>query len=56
MEVGEIVLADSLRKNGNKVDLILAHHPEGGAYASTFCCNGYASRYSWKSRSSYKYS
>lgn len=36
MEVGEIVLADSLRKNGNKVDLILAHHPEGGAYARLF--------------------
>lgn len=36
MEVGEIVLADCLRKNGNKIDLILAHHPEGGAYARLF--------------------
>jgi len=27
--VGEIVLADSLRKRGKKTDLILSHHPEG---------------------------
>lgn len=36
MEVGEVVLADSLRRNGKRVDLILAHHPEGGAYARLF--------------------
>jgi len=36
MEVGEVVLAHSLRTNGNKIDLILAHHPEGGAYARLF--------------------
>jgi len=36
MEVGEVVLADSLRQRGQKVDLILSHHPEGGAYARLF--------------------
>lgn len=36
MEVGEVVLADSLRKNGTQVDLILSHHPEGSAYARLF--------------------
>ncbi len=36
MEVGEVVLADSLRKNGTQVDLILAHHPEGRAYAKLY--------------------
>lgn len=36
MEVGEVVLADALRKNGTPIDLILAHHPEGGAYARLF--------------------
>ncbi|MGB9711457.1 MAG: NGG1p interacting factor NIF3 [Thermodesulfovibrio sp.] len=36
MEVGEVVLAHSLRQSGNKVDLILSHHPEGGAYARLF--------------------
>lgn len=36
MEVGEVLLADSLRKNGKKVDAILSHHPEGGAYARLF--------------------
>ncbi|MBC7190575.1 MULTISPECIES: NGG1p interacting factor 3 protein, NIF3 [Thermodesulfovibrio] len=36
MEVGELVLADSLRKNGTQVDLVLSHHPEGGAYARLF--------------------
>lgn len=36
MEVGEVVLADSLRKNGTPVDLILSHHPEGSAYARLF--------------------
>jgi len=36
MEVGEVVLADSLRKNGIQIDLVLSHHPEGGAYARLF--------------------
>ncbi len=36
MEVGEVVLAHTLRSNGTPVDLILAHHPEGGAYARLF--------------------
>ncbi len=36
MEVGEVVLAHCLRENGNSVDLILAHHPEGRAYARLF--------------------
>ena len=29
MEIGELLLADHLSKNGRKVDLVLAHHPEG---------------------------
>jgi hypothetical protein len=36
MEVGEVLLADSLRKNGQKIDLIVSHHPEGRAYARLF--------------------
>lgn len=36
MEVGEVVLADALRQKGERVDLIIAHHPEGGAYARLF--------------------
>ncbi|MCX7770964.1 MAG: NGG1p interacting factor NIF3 [Proteobacteria bacterium] len=36
MEVGEVLLADSLRKNGQKIDAILSHHPEGRAYARLF--------------------
>ncbi len=36
MEVGEVVLADSLRKNGTQIDVILAHHPEGRAYAKLY--------------------
>ncbi len=36
MEVGEVVLTDSLRKSGTSVDLILAHHPEGNAYARLY--------------------
>lgn len=36
MEVGEVILSDALRKNGQPIDLILAHHPEGGAYARLF--------------------
>jgi len=34
MEVGEILLADRLNEKGKKIDLVLAHHPEGKAYAS----------------------
>ena len=34
MEGGEILLADRLREKGNKVDLVLAHHPEGRALAN----------------------
>lgn len=33
LEVGEVLLADSLRAKGNAVDLLLAHHPEGRALA-----------------------
>jgi len=36
MEVPEIVLADALRRKGENIDLILAHHPEGSAYARLF--------------------
>lgn len=36
MEVGEILLADSLRKNGTPIDLVLSHHPEGSAYARLY--------------------
>ncbi len=34
LEVGEILLADTLRRNGTSCDLLIAHHPEGRAYAS----------------------
>jgi len=33
LEVGEVLLADSLRGKGEVVDLLLAHHPEGRALA-----------------------
>lgn len=36
MEVGEVVLADRLREKGQKVDLVMAHHPEGKAHAGFF--------------------
>jgi hypothetical protein len=36
MEVGEILLADRLRSQGKKIDLVLTHHPEGGAYANFY--------------------
>ena len=36
IEVGEILLADRLRENGQKIDLLLAHHPEGSALAGFF--------------------
>ncbi|HOD41910.1 MAG TPA: NGG1p interacting factor NIF3 [Candidatus Wallbacteria bacterium] len=31
--IGEILVADKLRQRGKKIDLIVAHHPEGKAYA-----------------------
>jgi hypothetical protein len=36
IEVGEILLADSLRLKGRQVDLLLSHHPEGRAYANLY--------------------
>lgn len=33
LEVGEVLLAEALRNRGSKVDLLLAHHPEGRALA-----------------------
>jgi len=33
LEVGEVLLADRLKQNGQPVDLLLAHHPEGRALA-----------------------
>ncbi len=34
MELQEILLADRLREKGRKIDLVMAHHPEGKALAS----------------------
>jgi len=36
MEVGELVLADRLNANKAKIDLVMAHHPEGGALAGLY--------------------
>lgn len=36
IEVGEIVLADRLREKGEKIDLVMAHHPEGLSLAGFF--------------------
>lgn len=36
IEVGEVLLADRLREKRQKVDLLLAHHPEGVALAGFF--------------------
>jgi putative NIF3 family GTP cyclohydrolase 1 type 2 len=36
MEVGEVLLADRLSEKGQKIDLIMAHHPEGRAMASLY--------------------
>ncbi len=33
INVGEMLLADRLRNNGRKIDLVIAHHPEGRAQA-----------------------
>jgi putative NIF3 family GTP cyclohydrolase 1 type 2 len=34
IEVGEMLLAESLERRGSKMDLVIAHHPEGTAYAN----------------------
>jgi putative NIF3 family GTP cyclohydrolase 1 type 2 len=34
MEVGEVLAAQMLIDKGEKIDLIISHHPEGSAYAS----------------------
>lgn len=36
IEIGELLLADNLRKKGQNIDLVLAHHPEGKALASLY--------------------
>ncbi len=36
MEIGEILLADRLIEKGRKIDLVLAHHPEGRGYAGLY--------------------
>lgn len=36
IEVAEILLADRLRERGEKIDLLLGHHPEGSALAGFF--------------------
>ncbi len=36
MEVGELILADRLSEKGEKIDLVMAHHPEGMALAGFF--------------------
>ncbi|MDD4752115.1 MAG: NGG1p interacting factor NIF3 [Desulfitobacteriaceae bacterium] len=36
VEIGEIILADRLREKGEKIDLVLAHHPEGYALAGLY--------------------
>jgi len=34
IDVGEILLADRLTEKGKKIDLVIAHHPEGAALAN----------------------
>jgi putative NIF3 family GTP cyclohydrolase 1 type 2 len=36
MELSEVLLAQELSKNGQQIDLILSHHPEGKALAGLF--------------------
>jgi len=36
IEVGEIVLADSLNRNGKGINLLLSHHPEGSGIANLY--------------------
>jgi putative NIF3 family GTP cyclohydrolase 1 type 2 len=36
IDVGEILLAESLRSKGRRVDLLLSHHPSGRAFADLY--------------------
>ena len=36
IEVGELLLAESLKAKGKSVDLLISHHPEGRAYANLY--------------------
>jgi len=36
IDTAEVLLADALRSKGRKVDLLLSHHPSGGAYAGLY--------------------
>lgn len=36
MEISEVLLADALRQRGEKIDLILSHHPEGRALSGLY--------------------
>ena len=36
IEVGEVLLAETLKTKNIPVDLIMSHHPEGGAYANLY--------------------
>jgi len=36
IEVGELLLAENLKAKGKSVDLLISHHPEGGAYANLY--------------------
>jgi putative NIF3 family GTP cyclohydrolase 1 type 2 len=36
IDVGEILLADTLRRRGEKIDLVISHHPSGKAYANFY--------------------
>jgi len=36
MEAPEIILADRLREKGQRIDLVMAHHPEGQAQAALY--------------------
>jgi hypothetical protein len=36
METPELLLADRLNQKGHSIDLVLAHHPEGRAYANFY--------------------
>jgi putative NIF3 family GTP cyclohydrolase 1 type 2 len=36
LEIGEVMLADRLQESGKRIDLMLAHHPEGRAMANFY--------------------
>lgn len=36
MEISEVLLAEALRQRGEKIDLIISHHPEGRALAGLY--------------------